>query len=1368
MSQTKSDLKQKTVNTADIENPSNGDLSFPAWDTSSNSDVKASPKKSNSAKAGTTKAATSKSGTTKSGASKAGVSKTGTSKSGTSKAGASKTGTSKSGTTKTGTSKAGTTKAGTSKSGGSKTTAKSGTSKTGTSKTSASKTSTGKSGATKSAPKTSTAKSGASTTESAATKAVATNTTPTRPVSSSVGTSIEATTQARPSYNAGYPSFDAEKTAPTVITEIERPRPTSNYTRPRPTEAASGTPERRHSTSKKKEPNKAALGSLFARKSKTAKPEAAEKTPSRSDNKNTKKKKKRKHKHPILRAFFLLILCSMLLGGGAAFYFVYSVIAETPPIDPSNINDMLTETTVMYDAKGNEMDTIFSGTNREIASIQNMPKHLTDAFIALEDKTFRTHHGFNITRIIGALVEAVFGGGRISGTSTITQQLARNVFLQDTQFDYSIKRKIAEAYYSLKIEKTLSKDEIIEAYLNTIYFGYGSWGIETAAQAYFNKDVSQLTLAESAALASLPQLPNEYQFVEFIDGGTESQYPDIALKETDDGVYVVNDMSRERRRACLSLMLEQELITQAEYDQAINVELKDMLNPDFTTSYSLGYTSYFADYVISDVIKDLQAEKGLDYDSAWRTVYQGGLKIYSTMDPEAQRVIANEFSNQDNYPSVNPVFDGNGNAVNQDGVVLMFAYDNMFDENGNHIIPAENYDRLADGTMIIYYGRNLHIYETYVNDQVDYSLEFPAMYDYNENWEYSTIRGGYINIPMNYKSSNSDGDLIISADFFKDFPDFFIFNEDGTCSVPPSSYTLDQKTIQPQSAMTIVENKTGHIIAMVGGRTASGRQIYNRAIAPRQSGSSIKPLSVYSAALQQSVEEMRNGETHNFVNYGIDKQGAKKYGSYLTAASIVVDEKLTINGQTWPYNDNRQFSGVKTMRKALIDSINTCAVKIWMQVGVDYSIQNVKKFGITTLVEEGDTNDLNAAALALGGQTRGVNTLEMASAYTVFPNNGVRYEPSSYTKVIDRHGNVLLENNPEAQQVLDPGVAWIMTDMLRGVVLSGTGTRANFDTFVAGKTGTTDNEYDIWFDGFTNNYSASIWIGCDVNAKLGSMSSMAAALWGRIMSQLDGSYLGERAEMPSDVIKYNGEYFVDGTQKGAPSKDDLEKTVSLCKETNLLATPWCKDVEKKKFSTIDDEEEIKKLPKEYCYLHNNDPEKYPTTKEGMKHIEEETKKKEEKENKDAAEAVKAMIKALPANPGVADEAAVNAARAAYNKLTDAQKALVDDSKLVAAEQAVAAAKQAQNDAAAQEAARNAAYQKWLAERENHKHEITVIDVPYQDAVLYTQEEYDAYVTEHGSAPQWNVNDVKVPEVPEQSHTEWEYDPGWREGDFTYP
>ena len=166
-----------------------------------------------------------------------------------------------------------------------------------------------------------------------------------------------------------------------------------------------------------------------------------------------------------------------------------------------------------------------------------MPSTLQNAFIALEDKSFWTHHGFNIIRIFGALKDAFMSGSKVSGTSTITQQLARNLYLPDEQYDYTISRKLTEAYYAMEIEKTLSKEEILEAYLNYIYLGYGCYGVETAAENYFSVDVSQLTIAQCAALAALPQAPNSYELVQFISGGNPAEYPDTLLSETSDGIY---------------------------------------------------------------------------------------------------------------------------------------------------------------------------------------------------------------------------------------------------------------------------------------------------------------------------------------------------------------------------------------------------------------------------------------------------------------------------------------------------------------------------------------------------------------------------------------------------------------------------------------------------------------------------------------------------------------------------------------------------------------------------------------------------------------------------------------------------------------
>ena len=903
-----------------------------------------------------------------------------------------------------------------------------------------------------------------------------------------------------------------------------------------------------------------------------------------------KRRKNKKHRLNKKR-FFLFLLGIIVACILAVAIYVGVIISQAPSIDTDDIYTLLTESTIIYDSNGDEIDTVYTEANRDNVTIDQVPEDLQNAFIALEDKTFRTHHGFNFVRMLGAVKDAVFSDSSISGTSTITQQLARNLYLPEEKSERTLKRKIVEAYYTVILEKNLSKDQILEAYINTVPFGFNSNGAQAAAQAYFSKDVSELTLAQCAALAALPQQPTTYALVQFVDSASVAEDDPNIIKVTSGGTYVANDASKSRRETCLALMLEQGYISQEEYDEAVNTSLIDMLDPSYSSAS--GQADYFADYVIKEVIADLQEDAGYSYEDAWNAVYNGGLKIYSTLDPVAQEVVETEFANSSNFPGVSYNTDGAGNIVNRNGAISLYKYSNFFNSDGNFILSSDEVKVNDDGSITIMAGKRLNIYDTEVNGTVDYSLEFKAMYTTGDDGRLYTMSGGYINIPQEFKSKDSDGNLVISADLLKTsgYENFLTVNGDGTVTIPLSSCTIQARAVQPQAAMTIVENSTGHIKAMVGGRETSGRMVLNRASdSTRQPGSSIKPLTVYSPALQLSADEAASGKKHNFRDLGIDEQGADYYGDYMTASSVIIDEPTTIEGRVWPKNYGGGYSGPTTFRRALYQSLNTCAAKIILQTGVDYASTYLDKFGITTAVTEGSTNDVNVAALALGGMTHGVTTLEMASAYTTFPNNGTRLDTSSYTKVEDREGNVILENNPETHEVLDAGVAWIMTDIMKGNVRGGTAASAAISGVAAGgKTGTTDDEYDIWFDGFTPTYSAALWIGNDQNFAVAATSSTAARLWGKIMGQIPNAVSGSYKGAPSNVVSVAGEYYINGTQSGLVSLDDVDmQEVEICTDTGYLATPDCPHVKTEEMMGAD-------VPEYYCYMHNADPESYPVS-----------------------------------------------------------------------------------------------------------------------------------------------------------------------------
>ncbi|MBQ6440210.1 MAG: transglycosylase domain-containing protein [Mogibacterium sp.] len=761
---------------------------------------------------------------------------------------------------------------------------------------------------------------------------------------------------------------------------------------------------------KKAVANKTASAKKAAEAKKTNKAKTASYTNAPAENNQGGKKKDKSKKKKVkvrkkkgffgwVLAFFEIIIALGIVCGIAGGAYAAITIAHADTIHPEQIYNTLEVSTHIYDDKGNLTNDIYLSENRDIVKYDELPKNLKNAFIAIEDKTFWTHKGFNFRRIFGAIWNSVSGGGEISGTSTITQQLARNIFLPEEKSVRSIKRKIIEMYYAYEIEEELSKEEILTAYLNTIYLGYGCYGVDTAAKKYFSKDVEDLTLKECAALAALPQAPGVYALLMTEDDGAET------TTKIEKGLYA-NDISQERRYLVLDLMAEQGYISQKKADKA-KKPLKKFIEPG---GASMTASSSFKDYLLDTVKHDLMDQYDLSEEQAEKLIYTKGLNIYSTLDSQAQKVVTREFKNKDNFPS----------AVSDDAKV--------------------------------------------------------------------------------------------------------------------------------EGAMVIVEVGTGEIKAMAGTRRAKGDKLFNRAVSPRQPGSSIKPLAVYAPALQKSYEYQKDGKLFEYKDTGYDNQGTRYWGNYITVSSGVTDEKMTVNGKTWPQNFGRTYTGYKTFRQAIQLSINTCAVKILAQVGTDYSMDMVKKFGVSTAVDDTSEayNDVNLAALGLGAMTEGATPLDMALAYATFPNGGVHNSGICYTKVTDSDGKVLLEGKSKETRVLNEGVAFIMTDVLKSVVSDGIAFNAAIaGEQVGGKTGTTDETWDIWFDGFTPNYAAALWIGTDNNVELNTTSATAASLWGTVMSQVKRAHGGTYKSQPDNVIIKNGEYYTTGTQPPDPppqeKKDKKDK-----------------------------------------------------------------------------------------------------------------------------------------------------------------------------------------------------------------------------------
>ncbi|EOD01518.1 penicillin-binding protein 1A [Caldisalinibacter kiritimatiensis] len=896
---------------------------------------------------------------------------------------------------------------------------------------------------------------------------------------------------------------------------------------------------------------------------------------SQSNRSRSKRTKNNKKKLSISRLLLVIFLLTIFIVAGATGGLVLATVKNAPKIDPTKITTLLNESSEILDANGNVIEKVHAQEYREIVTLDKIPDHLENAFIAIEDQRFRTHIGIDPKRIIGALIENIKAGTAKEGGSTITQQLVKNLYLTKEK---KLERKIKEAYLAIQLEKHLTKDQILEAYLNTIELGQGSCGVQAAAHTYFSKDVSELTIAESAMIAGAAKGITKYAvFNKFPVDKTDSipkedilGYINVAGNEY---AVVFNHDAKNRQKLVLRRMKELGFITEEEYNQAINEDMRAAINPGEKKMSSI--SSYFTDFVKQQVIKELVKTGQYTDDEARKLLYTGGLKIYSTIDMDIQYKLENIYDNftevlfGDTSKLKKPVLEQWGrfyrtssgskgcldkydNLVDHYGNIIYYKKANLFDKNYNLIIEKGTYSLLDNGSLLIN-NKKFNIYPKTI-DIVDY-------YSINEKKNLVTHTVGSLALKDMYGTKDvkySKGKIIISSNFLKENKDFYRIDKNQNLLINPKYFPFDYNGIvQPQSASVIIDYRTGEIKALVGGRNIEGSRTFNRATsAQRQPGSSIKPLAVYLPALD-------NG---------------------FTAASIIDDiPHYDNNGNRWPKNwydyQTYKYWGLTTLREAVEYSINVAAVKVLENIGIDTSIEYLTRLGIineekpesdsfVTRSENRRVNDETIASLSLGGMTHGLTPLEMTAAYGAIANNGIYVEPISFTKVIDGDGRVILEKKPTKNSVVTPQVAYVMSDILESTVSSGLGRRAMIDGAnntkipVAGKTGTTQNKGDIWFVGYTPYYAAGVWIGNDnAKLKLSTGSSKAAEFWSDIMKEVHKGLEPKNFVEPDGLVRVN-----------------------ICTESGKRATELCK--QDPRGSTTRTELFIKGTePIDYCDTH---------------------------------------------------------------------------------------------------------------------------------------------------------------------------------------
>jgi penicillin-binding protein 1A len=631
-------------------------------------------------------------------------------------------------------------------------------------------------------------------------------------------------------------------------------------------------------------------------------------------------------------------------------------------------------TTVLYDVHGKVFGS-FALERRVPVRYEDFSPLLRQAVISIEDKKFEKHWGVNLIRVLEAAYRDLTSGERAQGASTLTMQLAKNLFLSSER---SFGRKVQEVFLAIQIEHTFTKEQIFQIYGNQIYLGHGAYGFEAGAETYFSRHAKDLTLAEAALLAGLPKAPSSYSPI---------GNPDRAFR---------------RRNMVINAMLEDGAITAEQANAAKSAPLGLRLQAP---------VNGVAPYYVEEVRQRLEKRYGAEQ------VHQAGLRVYTTLDLDLQ-LTANK-AVLDNLAAYERRHGWHGhllNVINGGGTIEGFRH--------------------PDWNMPASPGAYIHGVVTSVwPNEVIVQLGPLQVILNAENWAWTQEK---------------------AADTFLRTGDIVYLRI--TATEPALKATLEQDS-GAQGALLAMDNATGDVLSLVGGRDFNLSQFDRATQAERQTGSSFKPY-VYTAAVEA---------------------GAKPEDMILDSPASFP----TLSGVYSPHNYDEKYLGSITLLHAFADSRNIPALRLAERVGIRKVIDVAHRFGLSENIP---------AFLPIALGSADITLSEQVAAYSSFPNDGVRIAPRYVRRVTDADGVVLAEETSEVSEATSVKTARTMMIFLQEVVRAGTGAAArSLNHPLGGKTGTTNDFTDAWFVGFTPSVTCGVWVGYDDRKSLGEKETGAHA-----------------------------------------------------------------------------------------------------------------------------------------------------------------------------------------------------------------------------------------------------------------------------------